>query len=171
MTFVHEFGHVIFGLAMGGELTLMQIAWLKIYPQIAFAPYYALGYVIISGLESDFANGLMGLGGSLTTNLVAWVIALIMVRIKFRRIIENGLKFLGLFGILDLPFYVVLPQVGLQHWFFLGGSEPEPLLSARLMGISDPAFYLLVALSTFGLLFYYYRKGFLYVLSKEKKLK
>jgi len=157
MAFVHEFGHVIFGTVMGGTLTQMQVAWFEIYPQPSVTSNFILGYVIMSDLESDFAYGLMGLGGSLTTNIVAWVIALTMLRIKFRKVVQNALGFLGLFGILDLPFYVVLPQAGFQHWVFLGGYEPEPLLMARLMGIPDPAFYLFVVFTTVGLLFFYYK--------------
>lgn len=160
MDFVHESGHALWGTALGGTLNYMQIAYFQIYPRLAIAPQFILGKVVVTGLNTDFAHGLFLLGGSLTTNIVSWLLALIMLKINLRCEARLTLKILGLFGLLDLPFYVILPQIGLQHWIFLGGDRPEPLLGARNMGIPDIAFYIIIVLTTLGLAFLYFKPLF-----------
>jgi len=157
MDFVHESGHAIWGTIMGGRLTYMKIAYFEIYPRLAITPQFQVGLANIDGLAyGSFAYGLMFLGGSMTTNLASWALALILFKTSLGYKTQVMLKVLGFFGILDLPFYVVFPQIGLGHWIFLDGeSGPEPLIGARMMGIPDPAFYLMVALSTLGLFLLY----------------
>jgi hypothetical protein len=156
MAFAHESGHAMLGTAVGGTLTYMKIAYLEIYPRLALTQQFQLGLTGIHGLTyGSTAYGLMVLGGSMTTNTASWILALILLKISLDVKIQVVLKLLGVFGILDLPFYVVFPQLGLTHWVFLGGSEPEPLNGARMLGLPDPAFYLMVALSTLGLLLLY----------------
>ena len=157
MDFVHEFGHALWGSAVGGSLNYMQIAYLIVYPRLATAAQFHLGKVVVTGLPTDFANGLFLLGGSLTTNIVAWLLALILLKTSLRYKTRVALRILGLFGLLDLPFYAILPQIGLQHWIFLGGDKPEPVLGARNMGIPDIAFYIIVAFTTLGLAFLYFK--------------
>jgi hypothetical protein len=99
----------------------------------------------------------MKLGGSLTTNLVSWFLALILLRTSLSFKTQVALRTLGLIGFLDLPFYVLFPQIGLRHWIFLGGDSAEPLIGARKMGIPDPVFYLMVILTTLGLVFVYFK--------------
>jgi hypothetical protein len=157
MDFVHEFGHAIWATAVGGSLTYMQIAYFQIYPQLAIVPQFQLGLVRFSGLTTEFASGVMQLGGSSTTNIISWVLALILLRTNFQFKTKVALKILGIFGLLDLPLYVLFPQIGLHHWIFLGGCQPEPLIGARKMGIPDPAFYTIVVLTTLGLIFLYFK--------------
>jgi len=157
MDLVHEFSHWIFGMAVGGKLIYMKITWFEIYPKPALASTFDLGLVNVAGLTSDFSHGIMSLGGSLTTNIIAWIVGLFLMSVKFGHKTRISLKFLGLLGILDLPMYVVLPQIGLKHWIFIGGSEPEPLWGARKVGLPDPLFYILVGATTLGLAFLYFR--------------
>ena len=159
MDFVHESGHAMWGTAVGGRLTYMQIAYVIIYPRLAVTTHFQLGLARVDGLTyGSFACGLMLLGGSMTTNIASWLLALILLKTSLGNKTQVALKVLGLFGILDLPFYVVFPQMGLGHWiFFGGGCGPEPLNGARMMGIPDPAFYLMVALSTLGLVSLYFK--------------
>ena len=157
MDFIHESGHAIWGTAAGGRLTYMQVAYFVIYPQPAITPEFRLGYAQVEGLTTQFASGLMSLGGSLTTNIASWLIALILLTVSLGYKTQLSLKILGVFGLLDLPLYVLFPQLGLRHWIFIGGCTPEPLIGARRMGIPDPIFYILVILSTFGLLSTYFR--------------
>ena len=157
MTFLHEIGHAIWGIVAGGKLTYMKIAYLEIYPYLTLSSKFVLGLTIVEGLTTDFARGLFLLGGSVTTNIISWLLALICSLIKHKVKLRITLKILGLFGILDLPFYVFLPQIGLRHWFILGGKTPEPLLGARKIGISDSTFYIIIILSTFRLLFLYFK--------------
>ena len=157
MDLVHEVGHAVWGIAAGGRFTYMKIAYFEIYPQPALTPEFVLGLTRVDGLTTEFANGLFLLGGSTTTNIISWLLALILLRVRFGSKTQTGLKVLGLFGILDLPFYVILPQIGLRHWFLLGGEIPEPLIGARKLGTPDPAFYIMVVLTTLGLLFVYFK--------------
>jgi hypothetical protein len=157
MDFVHEFGHALWGIAVGGRLTYMKIAYFEIYPQFSLTSTFVLGFARVEGLTTEFASGLMSLGGSLTTNIVSWLLALILLKTKFGYKTQVALKILGLFGLLDLPFYVLFPQIGLRHWIFLGGDTPEPLLGARNIGIPDPVFYITTALTNLGLAFLYFK--------------
>ncbi|MDH5450140.1 MAG: hypothetical protein OEX77_04430 [Candidatus Bathyarchaeota archaeon] len=157
MDIAHEAGHALWGSVVGGKLTYMKIAYLEIYPQLVLTSEFQLGLARVEDLPyASFAHGLMLMGGSMTTNIASWIIALVLLNVSLGNKIQIALKFLGLFGILDLPFYVVFPQVGLGHWIFLGGAcGPEPLTGARMIGIPDPAFYGIVALSTLGLVLLY----------------
>jgi len=156
MDFVHESGHALWGIATGGRFRYMKVAFFEIYPRFAISSEFVLGSVYVEGL-AGFEYGLFLLGGSLTTNIVAWLLGVILLKAKFGYRTQVALKILGLFGTLDLLFYVVLPQIGLQHWIFLGGSGPEPLIGARKIGLPDPIFYVIVILTTLGLSFLYSR--------------
>ncbi|MDH5483334.1 MAG: hypothetical protein OEY22_10755 [Candidatus Bathyarchaeota archaeon] len=157
MDLVHEFGHAAWGTAVGGRFVYMKIAYLEIYPALRMTPQFCLGCVSVDGLAySSMAYGLMLLGGSVTTNVASWILGLILLKGGLGSKTQVALKVLGVFGILDLPFYVVFPQIGLGHWIFLGGgSGPEPLTGARMVGVPDPVFYLMVTLSTLGLVLLY----------------
>jgi len=157
MDLVHESGHAIWGTAVGGRLTYMKVAYLEIYPRLAITSQFQLGLAQVEGLEyGSVAHGFMLLGGSMTTNIASWILALILLKLSLGNKAQATLKLLGLFGILDLPFYAVFPQLGLGHWIFLGGAcGPEPLTGARMIGIPDPAFYLMIVLSTLGLVLLY----------------
>jgi len=157
MDFVHESGHALWGTAVGGRLTYMKIAYFEIYPRFTITPQFCLGRVEVAGLLTDLEYGLFLLGGSLTTNIISWLLALILLKTKFEYRTQVALKILGLFGLLDLPFYVLFPQVGLRHWILLGGGTPEPLLGARNIGIPDSVFYVATALTTLGLAFIYFK--------------
>jgi hypothetical protein len=157
MDFTHEFGHALWGTAVGGRLNYMQITYLVVYPRLTVTPLFRLGYVEVTGLSTTFGHGIFLLGGSLTTNIVSWLLALILLKRHFGHRTQVSLKILGFFGLLDLPFYVIFPQIGLRHWIFLGGNWPEPLIGAREVGIPDPLFYTVVTLSTLGLILLYYK--------------
>ena len=157
MDFVHEFGHALWGTAVGGKLTYMKITYFEIYPRLAINPQFCLGYVEVAGLTTGFEYGLFLLGGSLTTNIFSWLLALVLLKTSLGHKTQVALRTLGLFGLLDLPFYVLFPQIGLQHWIFLGGNMPEPLIGARRMGIPDPLFYIMVVLTTLGQISLYFK--------------
>ena len=172
MDFVHEFGHALWGTIMGGTITYMQIAYFQIFPQIAITPHFVLGLTMIEGLTyGSPAYGVMLLGGSMTTNIVSWIIALILLKTSFGNKKQAALKILGLLGMADLPFYVIFPQIGLSHWIFLGGNTPEPLIGARMIGVLDVVFYIFIAASTFGLILLYLRSLGEKVLAELKAIK
>lgn len=148
MIFVHECGHVLWGVAQGGTFAYMKIAFFEIYPRFAVTTRFCLGLVGVSGLQG-FDYCLFLLGGSLTTNIVSWLLLAILLRTQLGHKTWVALKIASFLGLLDLPLYVILPQVGLRHWVFFGGLSPEPLLGARLMGVPDSFFYATVFFTTF----------------------
>ena len=161
MDFVHEYGHAFWGTIAGGKLSHLQVTYLIVYPRLAFTSDFHLGLARVEGLaHGSFEYGLFLLGGSITTNAVSWVVGLVLLLTNFGEKVRLALKALGLWGILDLPFYVLFPQIGLSHWIVIGGNVPEPLLGARMIGIPDIIFYLLVILSTSSLVLVYI--GFFY---------
>jgi hypothetical protein len=155
MALMHEMGHAAWGTILGGRLTYMKLAFLEIYPTPSLTPTFVLGLTRVEELVyGSPAYGLMLLGGPMTTNLAAWILGGISVASSNKT--QHSVKLLGIFGMLDLPFYIVFPQLGLRHWIFIGGNcGPEPLVGARMIGIPDSVLYLVVAISTFGLLLVY----------------
>ncbi|OKY77300.1 MAG: hypothetical protein BTN85_1950 [Candidatus Methanohalarchaeum thermophilum] len=149
MCAVHEFGHVFWGLIGGGELSYLKIGFVELYPGIRLVSEFKLGKVLFSGFESDFGRGIYLLGGSLSTNLVSWFFAVFSRRNMFFWVS-------GVVGLLDLPLYVFLPQLGIRHWVFLGGVSAEPLVGARILGVPDVLFYFLVVFSTVALFAIYF---------------
>jgi hypothetical protein len=152
MCFLHELGHAFWGTVCGGKLSYLQIMYLVIYPQIALTSDFHLGLTRVEGLTyGSFEYGLFLLGGSMTTTIITWIVALVLLLTDFNERIKLTMRAFRLWGILDLPFYVLFPQIGLRHWIIIGGSIPEPLIGARMVGIPDIIFYLFVFLSTMGL--------------------
>jgi hypothetical protein len=155
MDLIHESGHALWGIVQGGVLTYMQIAFFQIYPVLSLANDFRLGYTVVEGMSSSFSRGVFLLGGSLTTHVASWLLTLILVRVRLGYKTRVLFWTLGLLGLLDLPFYIFFPQIGLKHWIFVGGSSAEPLIGARLMGLPDPLFYFLFGFTTLFLGFLY----------------
>ena len=120
----------------------MQIAFFELYPRIAVTPDFVVGIVRIQGLINE-SYGVFLLGGSVATNMVAWLLPWILQQRQWEKQSRWMLQICSIYGLLDLPFYVIWPQLGLRHWMILGGDSPEPLIGARLVGIPDGVFYLL----------------------------
>lgn len=154
MALVHELGHALWGTMVGGRITFIQVFFLELYPRLAFASEFVLGLVRVEELIGA-PFGVFLIGGSITTNIVSWFLGVILFRYRRRGPGSLVLQVLGVYGLLDLPLYVVLPQLGLRHWVIIGGDQPEPLIGARLMGIPDPALYLISILTSVGLTYIY----------------
>ncbi len=155
MDLLHEGGHALGGTLQGGTLTYLQIAVFQLYPRLALASDFRLGYTVVGGLSTPFSRGVFLVGGSITTHVASWLLVPLLRRRQFGYRIRVLMWTLGLFGLLDLPFYIFFPQIGLKHWIVVGGNSAEPLLGARLMGLPDPFFYLLtgVAILSLGVLY------------------
>lgn len=169
MGLIHEVGHAAWGTAIGGTLSYMQVAYFVIYPKLAIASQFQWGSVIVTGLSTSAQHGLFLFAGSLTTNIVAWIIGLLINTRNFSHRTELSFQILGYFGLLDLPFYIVFPMFGLRHWILLGETQPEPLIGARELGISDPIFYTLVFIITL-VLSLLYSKSFRSILLHKIKV-
>jgi hypothetical protein len=158
MDLIHEIGHAICGMIVGGTLTYIQVAFFQIYPSLAFTSHFRLGYCVVHGLSTNFEYGLFLIGGSLTTYIAAWIIAFILINHNLDEKTHVFLKTIGWFGVLDLPFYIIFPQIGLRHWIIIGGDIAEPLIGAQKMGIPEPVFYTITTLLTIALVYFYVYK-------------
>ncbi len=154
---VHELGHALWGTLAGGSLQYLQVAWFELYPAPGLRTPFYVGRVLVAGLGSLVTRGLFLLGGSATTNILAWALGLLLWGASLGPRARVASWVAGVLGLLDLPLYVLLPQLGLRHWIFLGGETAEPLVGARALGVPDPLFYLLTTLTSAGLLVLYAR--------------
>ena len=155
MGLIHELGHVFVGTALGGTLSYMQVGFLELYPKLAIAFQFKLGSVLVTGLSIPAQSGLFLLAGSSTASIAALVIGVLLYTKEMGSRTRLSLKILGVFGVLDMPFYVAFCSLGLRHWILLGENQPEPLIGARQLGIPDPIFYLTAAIFTFVLIILY----------------
>ncbi|MEJ2242704.1 MAG: M50 family metallopeptidase, partial [Candidatus Bathyarchaeota archaeon] len=145
---IHEIGHAFWGTAIGGTISQMQIGYIVIYPKLEIVSQFKLGSTIITGLSTSFQHGLFLLAGSLTTNIAAWLILLLINTRKLGIHTKVSFKILGYFGVFDLPFYIIFPILGLRHWILFGETQPEPLIGARELGIPETGFFVLVLIIT-----------------------
>lgn len=148
--FVHELGHGLATLALGGEFHALYV-WpgIEIWPdpgqRLTARSMSNIGLVQLDfpseWAEDGWQEGLIGLMGS-GSNLVAAALALLALRALrptgwlFYLLATESLMFL------DILLYTFLPLIGLRHFFFIGGSHPEPLVSAMMLGIPAWAFML-----------------------------
>jgi len=109
MDFIHEIGHVLWGTLVGGQQRYFQLTFFTFYPSFSVTQHFELGCVVMGGFASDCAYGLFLMGGSMTTNVAAWLLSLALLAKKFGKKTRLSIKLLTLFGVLGLPFYVVLP--------------------------------------------------------------
>jgi hypothetical protein len=152
--FVHELGHGLTTVALGGKFHALYI-----WPGVQVWPHpgrrltqHRMSNIGLAHLdfpadweEEGWQEGLVGLAGS-GSNLVAAGLALAALW-AFR---PRGWLFYLLAAesllFLDILLYTFLPLVGLRHFFIVGGASPEPLLSALMLGIPAWAFMLAVLL-------------------------
>lgn len=145
---VHELAHCLTMDAVGGKCESIHVLpGVRVWPvsQIGqpypgtWNNYFGLTH-FSEGAPSTEAGGLVSLMGS---GSVAILSALALAALFIFRpagwlrypLLAQSLMFL------DLLFYTILPHwFGLQHFFFFGGSTPEPLNGAVAMGIPEPAF-------------------------------
>lgn len=149
--FVHELGHGLATLALGGKFHALYV-WpgIEIWPdpgqRLTTRQMSNIGLVHLDfpseWAENGWQEGLIGLMGS-GSNLIAAALALLALRALH----PTGWPFLLLKAeslmFLDILLYTFLPLVGLRHFFFIGGSHPEPLESALMLGI--PAWFFMLA--------------------------
>jgi hypothetical protein len=171
MGLIHELGHVFAGTGLGGTLSYFQVGFFELYPKLTIATQFRLGSVIVTGLSSPTQQGLLLLSGSSTASIAALVIGILLSTKEMGSRTMLSLKILGVFGLLDMPFYVAFSSLGLRHWILLGEDQPEPLIGARQLGIPDPIFYLAVSIITFVSILLYSKWSRVSTLKVAKELK
>jgi hypothetical protein len=171
MGLIHELGHFFVGTALGGTLSYFQVGIFELYPKLTIAAQFRLGSVIVTGLSSPTQKGLLLLAGSSTASIAALVIGILLSIKEMGSRTRLSLKILGVFGLLDMPFYVAFSSLGLRHWILLGENQPEPLIGARELGIPDPIFYFAVCIITFVSILLYSKWARISTLKVAKELK
>jgi hypothetical protein len=171
MGLIHELGHFFAGTALGGTLSYFQMGFLELYPKLTIASQFRLGSVIITGLSSPTQQGLFLLAGSSTASVAALVIGMLIYITKLGDRARLSLKILGVFGLLDMPFYVAFPSLGLRHWILLGENQSEPLIGAQQLGIPDPIFYLVISIITVVLILLYCKWARISTIEVAKEIK
>lgn len=163
-TLVHELGHGLTALALGGEFNHLYIfPGVELWPELgkAYSGFWP-GNVALTFFRGgthwqEWQVGLTLFMGSGSTLLLSFVAVFLLWWLEPRRILEKFLVTLS-FGFLDMLLYIFLPMIGLRHIVFIGGDKPEPLLGAMRMGF-PPGFslavVLLASLLIFGVLVFY----------------
>lgn len=155
---IHEFGHCITIDRVGGECEGVYVyPGVKIWPLSEWADEYPGTWSNYVGLAlyarpapTEYMDGLVSLMGSGSTAIASFL-ALVGLYI-FRP--RGGVRTLLLAQsvmFIDLLTYTILPRwFGLPHFFFIGGTDPEPLEGAIQMGIPESTF--IAAVLIFSLL-------------------
>jgi hypothetical protein len=145
---VHELGHCYTINAVGGKCGGVYVTpGVRIWPLKEFGQHYPNTWKNFIGLTiydqaapTDQASGFVALMGSGSVAALS-LLALFVLNIFFPRgwvrfpLLAQSLMFF------DLLLYTILPHwFGLPHFFFIGGTSPEPLEGAIKMGIPESMF-------------------------------
>ncbi len=151
---VHEIGHCLTLNAAGGVCEGVYVyPGVQLLPLSRFGEKFvgdwngALGYTVYAQVPPDeFARGLVLLMGSGSTALLA-ALALLLVWTLHPKGTLRAALLVQAISFADVLFYTLLPEwFGLRHFFFIGGTTPEPLEGAMKMGIPKNLFIAAVIL-------------------------
>jgi hypothetical protein len=169
-SFVHELSHGLTAQVLGGKFN-----WLYVWPGIQVWPHPGqpydgewgtsiakLAYTTGQGWGSDsWQDGLVRLMGS-GTNLLLAALALASLWLFRPQGWPRRLLIAETLMLEDILLYTIPPELfGLPHYFIFGGSKPEPVDGAELLGCPRWVFVILIvlvsALMAWGLVAYILR--------------
>ncbi len=136
-TLVHELGHGITAVALGGRIEGIWVWPVRLFPGIQFTGWQLdqFGWCSTSGVESEWGRGLKMLMGSGATSVLAYLL-LIVSSLRLRASwLSIGVIAVGTVFAWDIFLYSTLPLAGLQHGVVIGGKSAEPLWGAVGMGV------------------------------------
>jgi len=145
---IHESGHAIIALGVGGEIT-------EFYPfPVLLGGEFAAGYVGFSNVPSNLIP-LVLLGGEIFQWITVSILLIILyIKPKYRS--NLFIVTLLVVGLLDFPLYVINNTIGLPHWFLIGGINGDLIIFSALTGF--PLWLLIIfaciQLLIAGLIFY-----------------
>ncbi|HEG43997.1 MAG TPA: hypothetical protein ENH94_08115 [Phycisphaerales bacterium] len=164
----HELGHGLTAAAVGGDFSVLGI-WpgVQIYPEISFdnMHIFVLGYADIQNVELNWKIGLVHLMGSGTTAIIAYCLVGLVSLCKSKNTAICVLIISVVYA-WDIILYSILPQIGLRHWFLIGGKVAEPFLGAQRIGIPNWLYFLCL-----GLHLLIYHSGFCLMYKKKVAMK
>jgi hypothetical protein len=144
---LHEAGHIVFCLLFGGKIeSLAILPGIQLYPHFSRLPWDGwLANITFQPPTLRWQHGLVLFMGSGTTALLGCCALALLYTLK-----PSGLSRLFwlatavLFN-MDIIAYSIFPIFGMRHWLFIGGSRPEPLTGVLGMGLSQEAYFILLA--------------------------
>lgn len=145
---IHEGGHVLGATMCGQKIEAIAVApGIQIYPVLQKRdwPGYAT-WIELSPSEDESCNGWIFLMGSLTTAALSYAGVIVLVLLRPTGLFLRLLMVFTAAFAADIVCYTFLPLVGLRHWIFFGGTQAEPLIGARAIGIPDVLFFSALAL-------------------------
>jgi hypothetical protein len=144
-SFVHELAHGLTAAAVGGKFL-----WCAVWPGIQVWPHPGQAYEGEWGTSiaktayatgprwEDWQDGLILLMGS-GVNLLLAALALGSLWLFRPRGWLRALLIAETLMLEDILLYAVLPELfGVRHYLFFGGSTPEPVNGAELLGCPRP---------------------------------
>ncbi len=141
--FTHELGHGFTAMVFGAEITYIEIMpGIQLYPEIKRIEWDGnVGSIGHLSLDSEWKSGLATLMGSGSTAIVAYLAIVALYALRPKGTLRFALFLVSLIFAIDIVAYSILPKFGLQHWIIIGGTSPEPLIGALMLGVSETAFY------------------------------
>ncbi|HUW31746.1 MAG TPA: hypothetical protein VM223_09055 [Planctomycetota bacterium] len=142
---IHEGGHALTMLALGGKVTSIGIWQVQAYPKIVLTgPFGLHSWVGGTTPPPQWKNGLMLLMGAGSTAIAAYVAAALLFILKPRSLFRFGM-IVGALATFDIMWYCVSPNLALPrgpfHVINLRDSYMEPVEGGKLMGIPPAVTY------------------------------
>jgi hypothetical protein len=145
----HEAGHAVTAMLFSQPIHSIGVApGVELYPRLRRIPWHGwIAYVDHGNPPRAWQAGLCTLMGSGATALLAYgLLGAAAFAGRGRPLAAAALLTAAIVFAWDILMYAAMPQVGLRHGVFVGGSDPEPLLGARRMGIPLPVVWTLLVL-------------------------
>ena len=153
---IHELGHAVAAVAMGGEVTALRLWGFTIFPEFSFSGFEGgyLGYTNWTlPVFSPIKNALILMMGSGTTLIVSLVSIKLLYVLKPRSFVINTTLFFFALTYLDIVTY----SFGLRF-----SASREPLDAALTLGIGKGVWLLamvaLLVACSYMIILYYIRK-------------
>jgi len=147
---VHEAGHAVTARLLSRPIASITFApGVQVYPELKRVPWNGgyLGKVDLGEMSASWQTGLIRLMGCGTTALLSYgMMGAVFYVARRRRMTVAILRITATVFAWDILTYSVMPELGLQHFIFFGGSVQEPVEAAQLLGVPLLLFWILLAL-------------------------
>lgn len=162
---VHEAGHGVLVLILGGEIRSVAIMpGIQLYPAIELQPWSGwVALIAYSPLSNPWQSGLTKIMGSGLTAILGYFAIAVLFIAQPRGLARLAWLSIAVLFVWDIAAYSVLPVIGLRHWVFVGGIDPEPVIGAAEVGIAPVVYYMglvLHAVASNGLILHYLNRIF-----------
>jgi len=149
--FLHEAGHGIAAVLMGGRITLLRVMpGIQLFPRLSLEPWNgnvaAIGIALPEGTDTTRQYAFVALMGSGFTFLLGLAAGVLLLLFKPTGWLRTLFVIAALALPLDIITYSLFPVLGLRHWIIFGGKKAEPLMGAVGLGIPPAVYYTVLAL-------------------------